>query len=57
MQGTVIYLQRIGEGTFVLLPACFGEPKKASKTMDFNGVESPKWGFPHTFDLNFLVNF
>jgi len=54
MQGTVIYLQRIGEGTFALLPACFGEPKKVSKTMDFNGAESPRWGFPHTSDLTVI---
>ena len=46
MQGTVIYLQRIGEGTFALLPACFREPKKVSKTMDFNGAGSPPMGFP-----------
>jgi hypothetical protein len=57
MQGTVIYLQRIGEGTFALLPACFGEPKKASKTMDFNGAESPRWGFPRISDLTVTVIF
>jgi hypothetical protein len=57
MQGTVIYLQRIGEGTFALLPACFREPKKVSKTTDLNGAESPRWGFPHTSDLTVIVNF
>ena len=45
MQGTVIYLQRIGEGTFALLPAYFGEPKKVSKTTDLNGAGSPPMGF------------